>query len=165
MTEHPMPVPTISDFLPPACIAGTGEGAILGLCLYTCSFGYCPINLCTCTKTGPLIQPPAQSKSAGMAAPSQPKKFDHLCDFICCRGYRYWPPGTCILEAEQEIMEAIATSSYNISDFAAFNLTILVTVLTGEDGCNADQKRQIRLGWVESWKIMNYIYKGGQGWH
>lgn len=69
------------------------------------------------------------------------------------------------MEAEQEIMEAIATSSYNISDFAAFNLTILVTVLTGEDGCNADQKRQIRLGWVESWKIMNYIYKGGQGWH
>jgi hypothetical protein len=163
-TEHPMPVPTVSDFLPPACVAGTGDGAVRGLCSYACSFGYCPINLCTCTKTGPLVQPPAQSESAGMAAPGQPKKFDNLCDFTCSRGY--CPPGTCIseagqkiTEAEQEITEAIATSGYNISDFADFNLTILATALIGEDGCDDLQKKQIRSGWVESWKIMNYMYK------
>ncbi|GFF32832.1 hypothetical protein IFM46972_03692 [Aspergillus udagawae] len=98
-----------------------------------------------------------------MAAPGQPKKFDNLCDFTCSRGY--CPPGTCILEAEQkiteaeqEITEAIATSGYNISDFADFNLTILGTALIGEDGCTPLQKQQIRSGWVESWKIMNYMY-------
>ncbi|GIC84384.1 uncharacterized protein Aud_000200 [Aspergillus udagawae] len=163
-TEHPMPVPTVSDFLPPACVAGTGDGAVLGLYSYVCSFGYCPINLCTCTKTGPLVQPPAQTESASMAAPGQPKKFDNLCDFTCSRGY--CPPGTCIseaeqkiTEAEQEIMEAIAASGYNTSNFTNFNLTILGTALISKDGCTPLQKQQIKSGWVESWEIMNYMYK------
>lgn len=39
-----MPIPTVSDFLPPACIAGTGEGDSIGLCSYACGYGYCPIN-------------------------------------------------------------------------------------------------------------------------
>lgn len=42
--EHAMPIPTVSDFLPPACIAGTGEGDSIGLCSYACGYGYCPIN-------------------------------------------------------------------------------------------------------------------------
>ncbi|EAW20625.1 uncharacterized protein NFIA_030580 [Aspergillus fischeri NRRL 181] len=161
-----------------------------GLCSFACNYGYCPSGTCdtipcrcqqsrtSCRQPAllaletaqssdcvrPLVQPPAQSESAGMAAPGQPKKFDNLCDFTCSRGY--CPPGTCIseaeqriTEAEQEITEAIATSGYNISDFADFNLTILGTALTGEDGCTTLQKKQIRSGWVESWKIMNYIYK------
>lgn len=55
--------------------------------------------------------------------------------------------------------EAIATTGYNISDFANFNLTILGTALIGNEKCTALQKQQIRSGWVQSWKIMNYIYK------
>ncbi|KAJ5876511.1 mutanase [Penicillium soppii] len=62
-TEHPMPVPTVSDFLPPACVAGTADGDATGLCSYACGYGYCPINICTCTKTGALVQPPAQTKT------------------------------------------------------------------------------------------------------
>ncbi|KAJ5992306.1 hypothetical protein N7451_008030 [Penicillium sp. IBT 35674x] len=149
-TEHPMPVPTVSDFLPPACVAGTGPGPVSGLCSYACSYGYCPINLCSCTQTGALVQPPAQTEGPGMAGPGYPDTFDNLCDFACSRGY--CPPGTCI-------PEAIATTGYNISDFADFNLTILGTALIGNDKCTALQKQQIRSGWVQSWKIMNYIYK------
>ncbi|KAJ6014734.1 hypothetical protein N7540_009325 [Penicillium herquei] len=163
-TEHPMPVPTVSDFLPPACVAGTGLGPVSGLCSYACSYGYCPINLSSCTQTGALVQPPAQTEGPGMAGPGYSDIFDNLCDFACSRGY--CPPGTCIseaeqdiTEAEQEMMEAIATTGYNISDFADFNLTILGTALIGNDGCTALQKQQIKSGWVQSWKIMNYIYK------
>ncbi|KAJ5657645.1 uncharacterized protein N7484_001294 [Penicillium longicatenatum] len=163
-TEHPMPVPTVSDFLPPACVAGTGPGPVSGLCSYACSYGYCPINLCSCTQTGALVQPPDRTEGPGMAGPGYPDTFDNLCDFACSRGY--CPPGTCIseaeqdiTEAEQEMTEAIATTGYNISDFADFNLTILGTALIGNDGCTALQKQQIRSGWVQSWKIMNYIYK------
>lgn len=97
-TEHPMPVPTVSDFLPPACVAGTGPGPVSGLCSYACSYGYCPINLCSCTQTGALVQPPAQTEGPGMAGPGYPDTFDNLCDFACSRGY--YLPGTCISEAE-----------------------------------------------------------------
>lgn len=92
-TEHPMPIPTVSDFLPPACVAGTGQGGSSGLCSYACDYGYCPINLCTCTKTGALVQPPAQTGTGGAAAPGQSEILNNLCDFTCSRGY--CPPGTC----------------------------------------------------------------------
>lgn len=91
--QHPMPVPIVSDFLPPACVAGTGEGSATGLCSYACGYGYCPINLCVCTKTGALVQPPAQTESGGKAGPGQSDIINNLCDFTCSRGY--CPPGTC----------------------------------------------------------------------
>ncbi|KAJ6103765.1 mutanase [Penicillium sp. IBT 16267x] len=100
-TEHPMPVPTVSDFLPPACIAGTGPGSVSGLCSYACSYGYCPINLCSCTKTGALVQPPTQTAGAGIAGPGYSKEFDNLCDFACSRGY--CPSGTCISKDDVSI--------------------------------------------------------------
>lgn len=93
-TKYPMPVPTVSDFLPPACVAGTGPGPVSGLCSYACTYGYCPINLCSCTKTGALVQPPAQTDGAGMAGPGYSDIFDNLCDFACSRGY--CPSGICI---------------------------------------------------------------------
>lgn len=85
-TQHTMPVPIISDFLPPACVAGTGEGSASGLCSYACGYGYCPKNLCVCTKTGALVQPPAQTKSGGKAGPGQSDILNNLCDFTCSRG-------------------------------------------------------------------------------
>ncbi|GFF57063.1 mutanase [Aspergillus udagawae] len=96
--EHPMPIPTVSDFLPPACTEGTGNGYALGLCSYACGFGYCPINMCKCTKTGDLVEPPPQTKGAGMAAPGQSSVLDNLCDFTCSRGY--CPPETCTYKDE-----------------------------------------------------------------
>ncbi|PYI12923.1 mutanase [Aspergillus violaceofuscus CBS 115571] len=99
--EHSMPIPTVSDFLPPACISGTGEDDAMGLCSYACNYGYCPINVCTCTATGPLIQPPAQTNMSGMAAPGHSSSLDDLCDFTCSRGY--CPEGTCEYNLDSEI--------------------------------------------------------------
>ncbi|GFF25735.1 glucan endo-1,3-alpha-glucosidase agn1 [Aspergillus udagawae] len=96
--EHPMPVPTVSDFLPPACTEGTGNGSSIGLCSYACGFGYCPINLCKCTKTGALVEPPPQTKGAGMAAAGMSDVLNNLCDFTCSRGY--CPPETCMYKDE-----------------------------------------------------------------
>ncbi|CAG7981019.1 unnamed protein product, partial [Penicillium nalgiovense] len=103
--EHPMPVPSVSDFLPPACVAGTGEGQATGLCSYACGYGYCPINLCTCTMTGALVQPPAQTEGSGMAGSGQSAIYDNLCDFTCSRGY--CPSGTCMSKEE------VSTSNIN----------------------------------------------------
>ena len=96
-----MPVPTVSDFLPPACIAGTGQGNYAGLCSYSCGFGYCPHSLCTCTATGALVQPPAQTKGHGIPALGLDggNGFDDLCDFTCTRGY--CPDGACRYKDDQ----------------------------------------------------------------
>ena len=47
--QHPLTTPTVSDFLPPACNAGTGEGNVAGLCSFACNFGYCPIHAVSIT--------------------------------------------------------------------------------------------------------------------
>jgi hypothetical protein len=112
-TEHPMPVPTVSDFLPPACVAGTGPSSVSGLCSYACSYGYCPINLCSCTRTGPLVQPPAQTAGPGMAGPGYSEIFDNLCDFTCSRGY--CPSGICISKDSV----SIANMNYRYDSSAA----------------------------------------------
>ncbi|CAG8112343.1 unnamed protein product [Penicillium nalgiovense] len=124
--EHPMPVPSVSDFLPPACVAGTGEGQATGLCSYACGYGYCPINLCTCTKTGALVQSPAQTEGSGMAGPGQSAIYDNLCDFTCSRGY--CPSGTCMPKGD------IAISNIN---------PILTWGGTGKAVCDAVQRPEI----------------------
>ncbi|KAH2979057.1 hypothetical protein KXW58_004186 [Aspergillus fumigatus] len=110
--EHPMPIPTVSDFLPPACTEGTGNGYALGLCSYACGFGYCPINMCKCTKTGALVEPPPQTKGAGMAAPDQSSVLDNLCDFTCSRGY--CPPETCTYKDELAVAHINPTLRFAI---------------------------------------------------
>lgn len=107
-TEHVMPIPTVSDFLPPACIAGTGQGNLEGLCSFACGYGYCPRSLCTCTATGPLVQPPAQTKGHGIPALglNGGNGFTDLCDFTCTRGY--CPDEACRYEDEE-----ISTATIN----------------------------------------------------
>lgn len=36
----PLSTPTVSPFLPPACIGGTGEGNLAGLCDFACNLGF-----------------------------------------------------------------------------------------------------------------------------
>ncbi|KAF4176160.1 hypothetical protein CNMCM8694_000091 [Aspergillus lentulus] len=95
-TSAPLSVPTVSEFLPPACIAGSGEGNLGGLCSYSCGFGFCPMGSCTCTARGPLVQPPAANTSiTGAAAEGMdPVLYDDLCNFTCQRGY--CPSGACV---------------------------------------------------------------------
>ncbi|KAJ5185434.1 mutanase [Penicillium cf. griseofulvum] len=93
-TEHPMPVSTVSDFLPPAYIAGTGDNNVAGLCSFACNFGYCPINLCSCTKTGSLIQPSAQTEGAGEAGPGYSKRSIREVSVWLSTTMPFSPPGS-----------------------------------------------------------------------
>ncbi|KXG50197.1 Glycoside hydrolase, family 71 [Penicillium griseofulvum] len=83
--EVPLTIPKVSPFTPDACVAGTGEGEMTGLCSFGCNYGYCPIYNCTCTATGPLINPPAQNTSIiGWASEAND---NGLCSFSCTRDY------------------------------------------------------------------------------
>lgn len=94
--EHPLVVPNVSPFTQDACTSGVGEGGLGGLCGFSCNFGFCPIHSCTCTSTGPLNVPPAQSDTVtGEADPSVDQRvFGPLCEFACSRGY--CPEGVCV---------------------------------------------------------------------
>ncbi|EMR89229.1 putative alpha glucanase protein [Botrytis cinerea BcDW1] len=85
---------TISPFLPPACVGGTGVDNLGGLCGYACPYGYCPIRSCTCTAQGVLNPPLPVIDGAGTAAPGlDDELYDGLCNFACSRGY--CPGGAC----------------------------------------------------------------------
>ncbi|GAD94424.1 alpha-1,3-glucanase [Paecilomyces variotii No. 5] len=90
----PLSTPTVSDFLPPACIAGTGEGNLEGLCSFACNLGYCPIAGCKCTKQGALNPlPPKKNVIGHVAAGLDATIYGGLCAFTC--QYGYCPEGAC----------------------------------------------------------------------
>ncbi|KAK3317119.1 glycosyl hydrolase family 71-domain-containing protein [Cercophora scortea] len=91
--EVPLTVPTVSPFLPPTCISGTGTGNWEGLCRYACNYGMCPSQLCTCTATGVLnVPPPKLRDTVGFALGLGVNDWG-LCGFACPRGY--CPPSAC----------------------------------------------------------------------
>ncbi|KAJ5605270.1 carbohydrate-binding module family 24 protein [Penicillium lagena] len=96
-TSAPLSIPTVSDFLPPTCVGGTGSGEFEGLCSFSCHYGYCPIDLCTCTEQGALILAPSSTSYYGvaMATSTTPPSlaFQGLCSFAC--GHGYCPKGAC----------------------------------------------------------------------
>lgn len=88
----PLTIPTVSDFLPPACTSGEGPGNWGGLCSYSCNFGFCPIGICTCTQKGTLVLPPPVLHDTKGFALNGVNDFG-LCNFACPRGY--CPPAAC----------------------------------------------------------------------
>ncbi|KAJ5824724.1 hypothetical protein N7447_007064 [Penicillium robsamsonii] len=78
------------------------------------------------TKTGALVQPPAQTASGGEGDPDQHKIYDNLCDFTCSRGY--FPSGTCMSKDD------IAISHINPE---------FIWGGTGKAVCDADQRPKI----------------------
>ena len=63
LTKQPVVNPIVSEFLPPACIKGTsraGFESLVGLYIYACTFGFCPLHIYSYTTTGSLIKPPPQ---------------------------------------------------------------------------------------------------------
>ncbi|KAE8326193.1 hypothetical protein BDV39DRAFT_206088 [Aspergillus sergii] len=90
----PLSTPTVSPFLPPACIGGTGEGNLAGLCDFACNLGFCPINACTCTAQGALHTLPEATDKVGEAGPGMDETvYGPLCAFTC--KYGYCPEGAC----------------------------------------------------------------------
>ncbi|KAG9669891.1 carbohydrate-binding module family 24 protein, partial [Aureobasidium melanogenum] len=76
------------------CIAGTGDGNLAGLCSFSCNYGFCPSNACTCTQRGRQINAPAASNTLGFPAAGQDiALYSGLCEFTCSRGY--CPSGAC----------------------------------------------------------------------
>jgi hypothetical protein len=91
----PLSIPTISEFLPLACIAGTGEGNLGGLCSFTYNLGHCPIAACTCTAQGALHTLPEATSDVGVAGPGLDETiYTDLCAFTCM--YGYCPEGACV---------------------------------------------------------------------
>lgn len=58
--EHILTTPSVSPFLPPACITGSAMGdwvdyGMDDLCSWACGYGWCPIRICSCTDRGHLV--------------------------------------------------------------------------------------------------------------
>ena len=89
LTKQLTIVPTVSEFLLPACTQGTSRAGfehLVGLCIYACNFGFCLLYVCRCTATGGLIKPPLR-KPGFTGKPIGNVNDEKLCDFTCSRGW------------------------------------------------------------------------------
>jgi hypothetical protein len=87
---QPQYIPDNSPFSNIACTEGHAhpeyEGQFAGLCSYACAYGFCPMHVCACHRTGYLVVPPAPTDPAGVNTNSQVDDAG-LCNFACARGY------------------------------------------------------------------------------
>lgn len=97
LEESPLTTPSVSDFSPPACVAGTAlagpDSNLGGLCGYACNFGFCPLHACSCTTQGALVVPPDIVEGTSGEAAAGVDDYG-LCAFACQRGY--CPSPTCV---------------------------------------------------------------------
>ena len=92
-SPHRCPLPLL-PFLPRACIGGTGDGNLAGLCDFACNLGFCPINACICTAEGALHTLPEATGKVGEAGQGMDEAiYGPLCAFTC--KYEYCPQGAC----------------------------------------------------------------------
>jgi hypothetical protein len=73
------------------CIKGTvadGEsGNLIGLCDFSCHFGYCPPGPCKCLEKGTPVTPPPETGINGCPVPGLGDSYRGLCSFACNHGY------------------------------------------------------------------------------
>ncbi|KAF3904057.1 hypothetical protein ABW20_dc0104874 [Dactylellina cionopaga] len=69
------------------CTGGTGANNYIGLCQFSCRYGYCPPGPCTCTATGTQVQPPPETGVRGVPAAGLDDSYIGLCSFACNHGY------------------------------------------------------------------------------
>ncbi|KAF7956672.1 hypothetical protein EAE96_004005 [Botrytis aclada] len=77
------------------CTSGWGPGNYIGLCQFTCNFGYCPPGPCTCLSYGAQIPEPPITNQAGYPLPGEDDSYLGLCSYSCNHGY--CPPTACRL--------------------------------------------------------------------
>ncbi|CAK48462.1 hypothetical protein M747DRAFT_322972 [Aspergillus niger ATCC 13496] len=92
------------------CIEGWGAGNFLGLCSAACSWGYCPITACVCSKLGPPPTVPEETGVDGYPISGEDASYSGLCSFDCNHGY--CPSTAC---GTVEVTLTVPT----VSDFAA----------------------------------------------
>ncbi|KAF3910589.1 hypothetical protein ABW21_db0203193 [Orbilia brochopaga] len=92
------PVSTPTNTPPPTggsvCNHGTGDGNFLGLCDFSCFYGYCPDGVCRCTSWGAQNPPPPTNGRNGVPLPGENDGYLGLCSFACNHGY--CPPTACM---------------------------------------------------------------------
>ncbi|RDH35930.1 hypothetical protein BDQ94DRAFT_158098 [Aspergillus welwitschiae] len=69
------------------CIDGWGAGNFLGICSAACSWGYCPITACVCSKLGPPPTVPEETGVDGYPISGEDASYSGLCSFDCNHGY------------------------------------------------------------------------------
>jgi glucan endo-1,3-alpha-glucosidase len=92
-TTPPAPTSTSNPGSGSTCIAGTGPGNYVGLCNFSCKYGYCPPGPCTCTTYGVGIIAPPVTANPGYPLPGEDDSYLGLCSFCCSHGY--CPPTAC----------------------------------------------------------------------
>ncbi|EDN99207.1 hypothetical protein SS1G_14067 [Sclerotinia sclerotiorum 1980 UF-70] len=79
------------------CVNGTGPGNYLGLCNFSCNFGYCP-SPCTCLQFSTTAIPaPPITNTPGFPLPGENADYTGLCSFTCNHGY--CPEGACTTDS------------------------------------------------------------------
>ncbi|KND95320.1 Mutanase [Tolypocladium ophioglossoides CBS 100239] len=73
------------------CVQGTNadgqSGNYIGLCNFSCHYGYCPSGPCKCTSYGDAVAPPPGSGYDGCPLPNEDDTYKGLCSFTCSHGY------------------------------------------------------------------------------
>jgi hypothetical protein len=92
---HASPALELADQV---CIEGVGVGNYAGLCSFACSYGYCPLGACTCTRMGKQVPLPTKEDTPGFGTVGFPAEgldatYSGLCSFNC--HYGFCPPGAC----------------------------------------------------------------------
>lgn len=80
------------------CVEGTVADGVsdnyLGLCVFSCQYGYCPEGVCTCARYGTVVDEPAYNGTTdGCPADGLDDSYLGLCSFDCTHGY--CPEGAC----------------------------------------------------------------------
>ncbi|KAM3149340.1 hypothetical protein ABEW05_010378 [Botrytis cinerea] len=89
--------PSASSAIGQTCVKGTGPGNYLGLCDFSCNFGYCP-SPCSCIQfSSTAVPPPPISNTPGFPLPGLNADYSGLCSFTCNHGY--CPDGACTTDA------------------------------------------------------------------
>ena len=97
-----MPFINAAGFMPPpppppgqVCVGGSGEGNFQGLCDFTCQYGYCPEDVCTCLAFGSQKAAPPNTGRKGYPLVNLPGRCGYvgLCSFAYDHGY--YPDTAC----------------------------------------------------------------------
>jgi hypothetical protein len=124
-TSTTPPASTLSSGSGSFCIAGAGDGNLAGLCSFSCNYGFCPSNACTCTKKGRQVTPPAISNTLGLSVAGQDiALYSGLCEFTCSHGY--CPSGACTSDPSKAADGASSfctggTGSGNLAGLCSFS--------------------------------------------
>ncbi|CAG8909305.1 unnamed protein product [Penicillium egyptiacum] len=75
------------------CMNGTGASNFAGLCEFACTYNYCPLGACTCTKMGIGHKKPNSTGVLGYPIAGEGASYSGLCNFDCNLGL--CPPSAC----------------------------------------------------------------------